>query len=97
MLLGGAHDSRAGPPAGTRPRRAVRGSSGPLCRAWGSLFCKACLQTPWPVARAVEGGSAHRFVVTRTDSLAYGYCHLLIFAEPAQLSKSRRHRSKLPA
>jgi len=64
------------------PKRAVRGPA-VGCAARGAAFCKACLQTPGPVARAVEGGSTHRLVATRTDSWAYGYCRLLIFAQPA--------------
>ena len=78
MLLGGAHDSRRQHEA---PRRAVRGSSGPLCRAWGSLL-QGLPPNPMARGRAVEGGSKYRFVSTRTDSWAYGHGRLLIFAQP---------------
>ena len=56
MLLGGAHGSHDSRRQHEAPWRALRGSSGPLCRAWGSL-CKACLQTPWPArlpARSIQ-------------------------------------------
>jgi hypothetical protein len=51
MLLEGAHDSRAGPPAGARRRD---GPSGAVvrCAARGAAFAKACLQLAKTIARA---------------------------------------------
>ena len=87
MLLDGAHDSRSQPDRARGAEGAVRGAV-VRCAARGAAFCKACLQTPWPVARAVEGGSTHRFVATRTDSWAYGYKPLLILRNPyAKIAK----------
>ena len=72
------------------PRRPSAGQRWAVPRV-GQPFCKACLQTPWPVARAVEGGSTHRFVATRTDSWAYGYFRLLTFAQ-TQTQKKKANR-----
>ena len=56
MLLGGAHGSHDSRRQHEAPRRAVRGSSGPLCRAWGSLL-QGLPPNPWPArlpARSVQ-------------------------------------------
>ena len=98
MLLGGAHDSRAGPPAGTRPRRAVRGSSGPLCRAWGQPFqglppnpMDASMVARAP-ARAVDPDSSRR---ARTRGLM-DTSHLLILRNPCTICNHRPQPNCLP-
>ena len=65
------------------PRRAVRGSSGPLCRAWGSLLQGLPPnQTPWPARAHEVGAKPHRLVSTRTGSWAHGYKPLADFCNP---------------